>query len=138
MMFSSLTAEWPDDTQTRVYSVGSYVCKIITRYDGKYEICDHYVDDVLQYRDYRISGRYHREDGPAYIHATGTKEWWINAKKHRLDGPAVEKPDGTKEWWLNGQLILIEQPKPSQTLQNDSEDLFDFSPRLIQCLEDVL
>jgi hypothetical protein len=45
----------------------------------------------------------HREDGPALISISGTKEWWINGKIHRDDGPAKEYRTGKKEWYLNGQ-----------------------------------
>ena len=43
----------------------------------------------------------HREDGPAIIGSTCTKEWFINGKRHRDDGPAVESLLGTKEWWFD-------------------------------------
>ncbi len=54
-------------------------------------------------KEYRNeSGRYHRTDGPAIIHNSGTKSWWINGQYHREDGPAIEWFDGGKEWFLNG------------------------------------
>ena len=49
------------------------------------------------------NGDLHRTDGPAYVGANGSKEWWINGKAHRTDGPAVEWPDGHKEWWIDGK-----------------------------------
>ena len=51
---------------------------------------------------WRLNGEYHREDGPAYEGANGTKEWWVNGKRHRSDGPAVEWADGYKSWYING------------------------------------
>jgi hypothetical protein len=36
---------------------------------------------------------------------SGTKEWRINGKYHREDGPAIEWIDGSKEWFLNGKLV---------------------------------
>jgi broad-specificity NMP kinase len=32
-----------------------------------------------------------------------TKCWYLNDKLHREDGPAFEWADGTKEWWLDGE-----------------------------------
>ena len=44
----------------------------------------------------------HREDGPAFEGADGTKFWSINGLYHREDGPAIVWWDGSKEWILNG------------------------------------
>jgi hypothetical protein len=49
------------------------------------------------------NGRYHREDGPAFEGAKGTKMWWLNGQLHREDGPAVERVNGSKAWYLNGK-----------------------------------
>jgi len=57
-----------------------------------------------------LSGKVHREDGPAVERSNGTKEWWLNGKLHREDDPAVERSDGTKEWWLNGNLHREDDP----------------------------
>ena len=43
----------------------------------------------------------HREDGPAFEHIFGNKEWWKNGELHREDGPAVEWKDSYKFWYLN-------------------------------------
>ena len=48
-----------------------------------------------------LTGKRHREDGPAIEYLSGTKEWYLNGKRHREDGPAIEMSDGYKEWWLN-------------------------------------
>jgi hypothetical protein len=72
-------------------------------------------------------GKYHRDDGPAYIASHGDqwwfqngelhrengpaidwkrlKEWYKNGLLHREDGPASELYDGTKSWWINGKRI---------------------------------
>ena len=52
---------------------------------------------------YRVNGKLHREDGPAFEHHNGTKHWHLNGNLHREDGPAVENPNGTKHWYLNGK-----------------------------------
>ena len=49
----------------------------------------------------------HREDGPAFEYADGTKAWYLNGERHREDGPAVEDANGHKEWYLNGEEINI-------------------------------
>ena len=54
-------------------------------------------------KEWFLSGRMHREDGPAFEGAIGRKEWWLNGKKHREDGPAIENKNGGNMWWLNGK-----------------------------------
>jgi hypothetical protein len=50
---------------------------------------------------YGIYGKYHNENGPAFIGQNGTQEWWINGKRHRTDGPAYINPDGYQAWFIN-------------------------------------
>jgi antitoxin component YwqK of YwqJK toxin-antitoxin module len=52
----------------------------------------------------------HREDGPAFEHPDGTKEWYLNGECHREGGPAAELSDGTKYWYLNGKLHREDGP----------------------------
>ena len=54
---------------------------------------------------WRLNGKRHREDGPAYEGHDGTKEWYLNGKRHREDGPAVEWASGTKHWYLNDKPV---------------------------------
>jgi hypothetical protein len=50
-----------------------------------------------------LNDKLHREDGPAFEYANGTKWWYLNGEHHREDGPAIEyHPDGSKYWYLNG------------------------------------
>lgn len=56
--------------------------------------------DKYYYSDTEMTVR-HREDGPAYVGATGTKEWYINNNLHRIDGPAIEYANGCVEWYLD-------------------------------------
>ena len=58
---------------------------------------------------YNEDGELHREDGPAFEGANGTKFWYLNGELHREDGPAVEYLDGTKEYWLNGKRYIEEE-----------------------------
>jgi len=51
-------------------------------------------------KKWHIYGRYHREDGPAYIDSEN-KAWWINGKLHRKDGPAIFRTSGVHEWFIN-------------------------------------
>jgi hypothetical protein len=53
------------------------------------------------YKAWYLHGELHREDGPAFEYANGTKAWYLHGKLHREDGPAVEYANGTKAWWLN-------------------------------------
>ena len=43
-----------------------------------------------------LTGKLHREDGPAVEYANGDKAWYLNGKRHRTDGPAVEDATGDK------------------------------------------
>ncbi len=50
-------------------------------------------------------GEPHREDGPAFIWPNGYQSWWKDGKLHREDGPAIIRPDGYQEWYINGKDI---------------------------------
>jgi len=52
----------------------------------------------------------HKEDGPAFIRADGSKLWYINDKLHRTDGPAIEFSYGTNMWYTNGMLHREDGP----------------------------
>jgi len=56
------------------------------------------------------AGQRHREDGPAYEHANGSKFWFINGQLHREDGPACEYADGSKYWYINDKLHREDGP----------------------------
>jgi len=55
-------------------------------------------------------GDFHRSDGPAVEHISGTREWYIFGKRHRLGGPAIEYADGSKVWYENGILHRLDGP----------------------------
>jgi hypothetical protein len=64
---------------------------------------------------YRYNGVVHRQDGPAIIHADGTKMWYRHGERHRENGPAMEFSDGSRHWYQNNQLhrddgAAIEEP----------------------------
>jgi hypothetical protein len=58
-----------------------------------------------------LTGKLHREDGPAVEYASGTKYWYLNGERHREDGPAIEYPSGDKYWRLNGKEVTEEEHK---------------------------
>ena len=39
------------------------------------------VDNDNNIRWYNEEGQLHREDGPAYEGASGSKEWWLNGRR---------------------------------------------------------
>ena len=47
----------------------------------------------------------HRDDGPAAIWPDGSQFWWFDHMRHREDGPAVIRADGRREWWMNGKEV---------------------------------
>ena len=59
---------------------------------------------------YDKKGEYHREDGPAYEYANGTKVWYLNGEIHREDGPAIEYTNDDKSWYLNGEIHREDGP----------------------------
>ena len=56
-----------------------------------------------------LNGFFHREDGPAVEWANGDKEWWFHGKRHRIDGPAKDWPNRTTEWYLHGNRYETEE-----------------------------
>jgi hypothetical protein len=52
--------------------------------------------------EWRLNGKRHREDGPAYVQSDGYKAWFLNGLYHREDGPAITYENGDHEWWFNG------------------------------------
>lgn len=48
-------------------------------------------------------GERHNTHGPAIIHSSGTKLWFVNGKKHRYNGPAFVSSIG--EIWYNNDMI---------------------------------
>lgn len=54
-------------------------------------------------KEWRLDGKLHREDGPAFEWNSGSKEWWLNGRLHRENGPACQWHDGTYSWYLNGE-----------------------------------
>ena len=61
-------------------------------------------------RYYNAAGQLHREDGPAIVFSSGSREWYRNGLQHREDGPATVWSDGGKEWYINGQLHREDGP----------------------------
>jgi hypothetical protein len=71
-------------------------------------------------------GDRHREDGPAYIHNSGTQQWWINGKCHRSGGPAIIWPNGSVEWWDNDKQHRLDGPAMIWTYGNVEWWINDF------------
>ena len=67
---------------------------------------------VRHYKD----GMYHREDGPAVIHADGWMGWWLNGQHHREDGPAAIWPNGFQEWWYKGKRLSCQSQEEFERL----------------------
>jgi hypothetical protein len=64
--------------------------------------------DRYGYKEWRLNGRLHREDGPACEWPDGTKFWYLNGQCHRKNGPAVEDINGYKEWRLNNIIYTFQ------------------------------
>jgi hypothetical protein len=45
------------------------------------------------------------------VWANGDKFWCLKDKLHREDGPAYEGADGSKFWYLNGEEVTEEEHK---------------------------
>ncbi|MFW5794463.1 MAG: hypothetical protein ACOCV1_03160 [Bacillota bacterium] len=71
---------------------------------------------------YMKGGKYHREDGPAYIRKKGIyfnshfvwynygeNVWYNYGEKHRVDGPAIRvfgQKNNKKQFWIFGRLMF--------------------------------
>ena len=52
----------------------------------------------------------------------GVREWLVSGKHHREDGPAVVYPDGPIFWYLNGEFIISERFTQSSNHFQQCED----------------
>jgi len=60
-------------------------------------------------KQWRVNGKYHRENEPSILWYNGSEIWYINGKLHREDGPAVIYKDvfdalihhENNKWYLN-------------------------------------
>ncbi len=59
--------------------------------------CQRWLDGSYRYV---LDGKLHRDDDPAVISMSGTKEWFQHGQWHREDGPAIEWSFGKQEWYL--------------------------------------
>lgn len=58
-------------------------------------------------------GKYHREDGPAFLNPKRNNRsiyegWWLNGVQHNLNGPARVNNDGSNSYYINGNWIRKE------------------------------
>lgn len=67
-----------------------------------------YDDGTIKW--YNNKGMFHREDGPAVIHADGTEYWYRNGKLYRENGPSIVDIYGSKYWYLNNKLHRVDGP----------------------------
>ena len=55
-------------------------------------------------------GRLHRDDGPAIVWSSGTKQWYQHGERHRDEGPAVIWASGTKVWYQHDRIHRDDGP----------------------------
>ena len=67
--------------------------------------------------------KFHRDDGPARVWASGNLEWFQHGTLHREDGPARVLSDGTKEWFQHGKLHR-EEDKPAREQSDDTMEWY--------------
>jgi len=61
------------------------------------------------YTEYRKLSLEERKEKPYCIEYNAfVRNWRVNGKYHREDGPAVEYSDGNNEWHLNGKEYSFE------------------------------
>ena len=69
-----------------------------------------FIDPDNEQRWY-LNGKLHRENGPAIIQRDlpecqfGYKAWYLNGKLHRENDPAYILAVGSQEWWINGEFL---------------------------------
>ena len=49
---------------------------------------------------WKLNGKHHREDGPAFISSDGYRAWYKDGIRHREDGSAVTWIDGDNQKWF--------------------------------------
>lgn len=54
------------------------------------------------------------------IDKDGNREWRLNRGRHREDGPAYELADGSRWWYLKGKQLSEEAYKEVMELLNDN------------------
>jgi len=59
-------------------------------------------------QSYYQNGKYHRENGPAYIGYSGFVEYLQDGKLHRIDGPARIWPKNIVQYWIHGKEVTKE------------------------------
>ena len=52
---------------------------------------------------YDKNGRFHRDKGPAVLHANGSREYYRHGLLHNENGPARLMIDGRTEFWIAGK-----------------------------------
>ena len=73
-------------------------------------------------KHWRLKGKLHREDGPAFEGGDGrTKGWWVNGKLHRIDGPAMDMVT-LKKWFLNGEEYAADEWKVEVRKYYDTDE----------------
>jgi protein associated with RNAse G/E len=63
----------------------------------------------INYKEYYLNDKLHREFGPASKHG-GTTYWFKNGIIHRENGPAIEYKEGKKVWIKNGKMHREDGP----------------------------
>ena len=58
---------------------------------------------------YDKNGRFHREKGPAVLHANGSREYYRHGQLHNENGPARRMSDGRTEFWIAG--VQVDPPQ---------------------------
>lgn len=53
-------------------------------------------------KEWKLNGKWHRDNDPAVIYSCGSKYWYQNGKRHRVDGPAGIYIEGFKKWYFKG------------------------------------
>jgi len=54
---------------------------------------------------YDEEGRYHNDEGPAFIGVEGDQEYYKHGKTHNEKGPARIHPDGTVKYFIDGEAL---------------------------------
>lgn len=80
---------------------------------------------------------FHRENGPAFESASGTKAYYQNDKLHRLDGPAVIFSNGDEEYWVDGvqytKESFLKKTNPFKELTvADIENLLGYAVKIVK------
>jgi hypothetical protein len=84
-----------DESELRTFLTNDLMCESWNKDGELHHVCGPATPAItihrenVEYKEWWLASRLHRENGPAIEWGDKIKEWWVNGKRHCLDGPAI-------------------------------------------------